>query len=46
MGNMIKGILVGMAAGAALGIAFDPLTAREKRMMMRKAEKMMDIFKQ
>ena len=46
MGNMVKGLIIGMAAGAALGIAFDPLSAMYKRIMMRKAEKMMDVFRQ
>lgn len=46
MGNMLKGLIVGMAAGAALGIAFDPLTSRDKRMMMKKMEKAMDVFRQ
>ena len=39
MGKMIKGIIIGMAAGAALGIYFDPMTQRDKKMMKRKVER-------
>lgn len=46
MGKMLKGLLLGMAAGAALGIALDPLSSRDKRIMMKKVEKAMDIFRQ
>ena len=36
MGNMFKGLIVGMAAGAVLGIALDPLSNRDKKMMKKK----------
>ena len=45
MGNMIKGIIVGMAAGAVLGIYFDPLTKSERKMMKRKVEKAMNTMR-
>ena len=45
MGKMLKGLIVGMAAGAALGIAFDPLSSRDKRMMKRKVERALESLK-
>lgn len=45
MGNMLKGLIVGMAAGAVLGIALDPLSSKDRKMMKRKVERAVDMFK-
>lgn len=45
MGNMLKGLIVGMAAGAVLGIYFDPLSGSERKMMKKKVEKAMNSMK-
>ena len=45
MGNMFKGLIVGMAAGAVIGIALDPLSSRDKRMMKKKVEKAIGMLR-
>ena len=42
---MFKGLIVGMAAGAVIGIALDPLSSRDKRMMKKKVEKAIGMLK-
>lgn len=40
--RFLSGMLFGVAVGAAMGIAFDPLSPRDKRCMKRKLERAMD----
>lgn len=37
--GFLKGVFIGACAGAAMGIMFDPLTKRKKRMIVKKFER-------
>ena len=40
--GFLSGMLFGAAVGAIMGIAFDPITPREKKCIKRKIERAMD----
>ena len=40
--GFLKGMVIGACAGAAMGIMFDPLSKKEKRMIVKKIERAFD----
>jgi len=40
--GFLKGMIIGATVGAAMGIAFDPISPKDKKCVKRKLERAMD----